>query len=149
MENFENNNVTPEVEPVAENPYASQANYNVQPPVSKKEFFKKYAPDSFKKTILIASIIAYVMVGINVIMVLAGNIASILDVAITLGLTLGIHVGKSKGCAIAITVYGVINVIVASLMAGSLTGWGWLAVAIAYLVAFNKAEKEYKAVYGV
>lgn len=153
MENYENNNVeTPVVEPapVQENPYASQgyANYNAQPPMSKEEFLKHYAPASFKKTILVTSIIAYVLVVIALIGVIAGNIWGILDVAITLGLTLGVHIAKSKGCAIGLLVYGIINVVIASLAMGMLAGWGWVAVPIAYLVAFSQAEKEYKAVYG-
>ncbi len=153
MENYENNNVeTPVVDeaPVQGNSYASQeyANYNAQPPMSKKEFLKHYAPASFKKTILVTSIIAYVLVAIALIGVLMGNIFGLLDVALTLGLTLGVHIAKSKGCAIGLLVYGIINVIVSSLAMGMLAGWGWIAVPIAYLVAFSQAEKEYKAVYG-
>jgi len=154
MENFENNNVeTPVVEetPVQENAYASQeyTNYNEQPPVSKKEFLKKYAPASFKKTILVTSIVAYVLVGFNLLACLMGNVFGLIDVAIRLGLTLGVHVGKSKGCAIGLLAYGLFNLIVATLAMGMLAGWGWVAIPVVYLVAFNKAEKEYKLVYGV
>lgn len=153
MENFENNNVeTPVVEAASEqeNSYASQeyANFNAQPPMTKKEFLKHYAPSSFKKTILVTSIIAYVLVVIALIGVLMGNVFGLLDVALTLGLTLGVHIAKSKGCAIALLVYGIINVVVSSLAMGMLAGLGWVAVPIAYLVAFVQAEKEYKAVYG-
>lgn len=155
MEDFKNNNVTPETvvepTPVTENSYASQgyANYNAQPPMSKKEFFKHYAPSSFKKTILVTSIIAYVLVVIALFGVLAGNTWAILDVALTLGLSLGVHIAKSKGCAIALLIYGIFNVVISSLTLGMLAGWGWVVVPIVYLVAFSKAEKEYKAVYGV
>lgn len=132
MDNYENNNVTPETVVV-----------------SKQEFFKKYAPKSFKTAILITSIIGYVFVAVGLINVLLVSIFAIADTAIQLGLILGVHIAKSKGCAIALLVYGIISMIISTLSMGMLAGWAWVAIPIAYLVVFSKAEKEYKAVYGV
>lgn len=163
MENYENNNVTPETEEVVETPVVEEtpvvgetpvaeetpygqdfANYQTEY-VSKKEFLKNN--EGLKKTVKTASIVGYVLVGINVISLIF-NFFAIFDIAILLGCTLGVHLKKSKGCAIAILVYGIISCIIGLVSAGTPTGWGWIVIAIVYLVAFNKAEKEYKAIYG-
>jgi len=66
-----------------------------------------------------------------------------IDGLVLLGLTLGMHLGKSRGCAIAIFVVSIIEVIV-SLQIQAFP-WVWLVVGISSLVIFNKIEKQYKA----
>lgn len=154
MENYENNNVTPETEevvveetPVEEaNPYGQDfANYET-PYMSKKEYLKNHASESFYKTIKTCAIVSYVLIAINVVALLI-NPLGILDIILMLGLTLGIHLKKSKGCVIALLIYGIFNFVVGIAIQGTPMGVAWLVVAIVYLVQFNKAEKEYKAIY--
>ena len=151
MENQENNYVAPEVveeTPVAEeNPYGQDfASYKTEY-VSKKEYLQKHASESFYKTIKTCAIVSYVLIGINVLMLIF-NPLGIFDIAIMLGLTLGVHLKKVKGCAIALLCYGIFNGVVGLLAMGSPAGVAWIVVAIIYIVQFSKAEKEYKAIYG-
>ena len=157
MENQENNYVAPEVVEetplveetpvVEENPYGQDfASYKTEY-VSKKEYLQKHAPESFYKTIKTCAIVSYVLIGMNVLMLII-NPLGIFDIAIMLGLTLGVHLKKVKGCAIALLCYGIFNCVVGLLAMGTPAGIAWIVVAIIYMVQFSKAEKEYKAIYG-
>jgi len=154
MENYENNNVTTETEEVVEetpveegNPYGQDFASYETPYMSKKEYLKGHAPEGFYKTIKTWAIVSYVLIAINVVMLIF-NPLGIFDIALMLGLTLGIHLKKSKGCAIALLIYGIFNFVVGIVINGAPMGILWLVAAIVYLVQFNKAEKEYKAIYG-
>ncbi len=150
MENLENNYETPvvvETPVVEENPYGQDfANYRTEH-MDKKEYLLKHAPESFYKIIKICAIVSYVLVGINVLSLIF-NPFGILDVAIMLGLTLGVHVKKIKGCAIGLLIYSIFNFAVGLIAAGTPAGTAWLVISIIYLVQFSKAEKEYKTIYG-
>ena len=157
MENQENNYVAPEVVEettfveetpvVEENPYGQDfASYKTEY-VSKKEYLQKHAPESFYKTIKTCAIVSYVLIGMNVLMLIL-NPLGIFDIAIMLGLTLGVHLKKVKGCAIALLCYGIFNCVVGLLVMGTPAGIAWIVIAIIYMVQFSKAEKEYKAIYG-
>lgn len=77
------------------------------------------------KNITAAAIIAYVIGAITFIVnvVMAGNIAGLVDVMIVVGLGLGIHLAKSRACAVIITAYSIINFIYVILLAGMPGGW--------------------------
>lgn len=115
--------------------------------VSKQEFLKKYAGESFYKNLKTTAIVGYVLCGIQLLMVFL-NPYSLIDLAICLGLTLGMHLGKSKGCAIGMIVYFGVCVLVTMLSGGSLGGWGWLIMGIYGVNIFNNAEKRYKELTG-
>lgn len=158
MENYENNNVTPETEevveetpvveeaPVAEeNPYGQDfANYQTEY-VSKEEFMKNH--ETLKKNVKVIAIISYVLIGLNALMILL-NPFVIIDLVILLICTLGVHLKKKKGFAIALLAYGIFSVIVGLLSSAGPTGWMWIVFGIMYMTQINKAEKEYNATYG-
>lgn len=112
--------------------------------VSKSEYMKKYLSEPLKKNIKTISIICYVLCGILAVL---GFLAPIyfLDVAICMGLTLGMHLGKSKGCAIGILIYGIISCVLGLIASGTFGGWGWIAAGIGAISAFKKADQEYAA----
>lgn len=142
MTNYGNNYEAPGS---GENPYGQDFG-NYQPTyVSKKEFLQNH--ESFKKTIKTMAIVSYVLIGINALTIFL-NFFVIIDIAILLGCTLGVHLKKSKGCAIGILVYGIFNVIIGLLSNAGPIGWMWIVFAITYLTQFSKVEKEYKAIYG-
>lgn len=157
MENYENNNVTPETEdvvettvmeatPVVEENSYGQAFTNYQTAyVSKEEFLKN--KEDFNKAIKTTAIVSYVLIAFNIITILV-NFFAVIDVAILLGCTLGVHLSKKKGCAIAILIYGIFSVVVGLLSGSGPLGWMWIVIAIVYLNQFKKADEEYKAVYG-
>ena len=112
-------------------------------PVSKKEFYKSYAGESFYSNLRITAIVGYVLCGILALTLLA-NPFGIIDLVIYLTLVLCMHLGKIKGCAIAITVYAACGVVLVLVFSGTLGGWGWLIVGIYSWMTFHNADKRYK-----
>lgn len=110
-----------------------------------KDYRKNYASEPLKKSIKTWAIVGYVLVGINAVLALSVNPWMLLDTALLLGLTLGIHLGKSKGCAIALLVYVAINAVASLINGGSMTGWLWIVMAVSFLGTFKKMDAEYKA----
>ena len=112
--------------------------------VSKKEFRKKYAGEKFKRELRVAAIIAYIMVGINTLVAVLLNPFGLIDSAILLGLTLGMHLGRSKGCAIAILAYSIFSSIIGLVSSGALVGWVWIAVGVSAVILFANTDKRYQ-----
>lgn len=81
--------------------------------MTKKEFNECANIKSITKNITAAAIIAYVI----------GAITFIVNVMIVVGLGLGIHLAKSRACAVIITAYSIINFIYVILLAGMPGGW--------------------------
>jgi len=112
--------------------------------VTKQEFYKKYAGEKFNRELRITAIIAYVLVGINTLVAILANPFGLIDSAILLGLTLGMQLGRSKGCAIAILAYSIFSSIIGVVSSGMLVGWGWLAVGVASVILFSNTDKRYQ-----
>ena len=112
-------------------------------PASKKEYYKKYAAQGFYYNLRITAILGYVLCGISALTALV-NPFVLLDVLIFLGLTLGMHLGKSKGCAIGITVYAALSMALVFAMTDTIGGWAWLIVGIYGIILFNNADKRYR-----
>lgn len=141
----------PVVQPVYQQPMAaaseSQSSRNLPQGqyVSIQEYRCNYTSDQFKKDIRNLGIVGYVLCGIGLINFLFSGPLAIIDTALQLGTTLGCHLKKSKGCAVALIAYGVMNLVVGLALAGTPTGWGWLALGIGFYNTINKVDKEYKA----
>jgi len=112
-------------------------------PATKKEYLKKYAGESFYTNLRVTAIVGYVLCGILALSALANPFA-LLDVVIFLALVLGMHLGKSMGCAIAITAYSACSMVLLLIATGTLSGWGWLIVGIYGIIIFQKADKRYR-----
>lgn len=113
---------------------------------TKKEFLQLPENTKLRKNIRAAAIICYVCAGITLLAALGtGSYSTIVDVLILVGLGLGIHLAQSKACAIILTVYGAINVIVTLLVAGSLGGWLPLLAGIFGIVYTSRLSKAWKA----
>lgn len=70
------------------------------------------------------------------------NPVGIIDALVLAGLALGMHLAKSKVCAILILILSVVEV-VASIMYGAFPFW-WLIAGISAVVTFSKIDKQYK-----
>ena len=129
-----------------ENKNHNQVNVQNRQPISRYEFFKNNGDKKDKKYINVLCIVIYVLVAVSAVndIIIQGNILAILDYLLILGLTLGIHLAYSRGCAIALTVYGCINVVSLFIMMKRLVGYWWLVVGICALVRLNKMYKDYK-----
>ena len=79
----------------------------------KEEFDQCESIKPIAKNIRASAIIAYVIGAISLVanVILGGNVFGILDVAIVVGLGLGIQFAKSRVCAVILGVYSVFNLI--------------------------------------
>ena len=116
--------------------------------ITLQEYFKNYAGDVFAKGVKTAAILGYVCAGLNaVISVLIAPIG-LLESVIFLGLTLGMHLGRNKLCAIGMLVYAALSVLLSIVINGAFGGWLWLVAGIVALINFSNAEKRYKELTG-
>lgn len=117
---------------------------DIDPNISKKDYINKYAPASIKKAIRNSAIWCYICGGITVVSALLINPFAILDGLAFIGLGLGVHLGKSKACAIIALVLSILEVVIALLATGMLSGWLWIIAGVSCVVSTNKADKCYK-----
>lgn len=111
---------------------------------TKKEYRKRYAPEKMYKDLKIMAIVGYVMVGINVVLGLLVDASALVDALLQFALVFGVHKYKSKGCAIGMLVYSIINMLFYLALNGKVGGWGWLALAIGVLSLFRKMDQQYQ-----
>ena len=112
--------------------------------ITKREYIKEYAGDHFRRQLRNTAIVGYICAGLNLIVALAMNVYALIDVAIILGLTLGMHLGKSKGCAVGILIYSIYSVVVNLINTGTFGGWLLLVLGIMAVQVFAAAEKRFK-----
>lgn len=75
------------------------------------------------------------------------NIFGLLDVIIVIGLGVGVHVAKSRACAVVLLVYSVFNMIYMLLLAGMPGGWLILVCGIyatIYTFKYQSAWQRYQ-----
>lgn len=117
---------------------------------TKQEFLKLPENKKMKNEILTAAIISYVFAGINAVVQIGmqGNLVSIIDVLLLVGLGLGIQLKQSRVCAILLCVDGAYSFLVSLLAAGTPSGYLILIAgifAIVYTFKLDKAWKQYQA----
>lgn len=114
--------------------------------VSKKEFINKYASPVFKKNINSISIACYALSAISVAVNLAmgSDFYFLIDTVVVLAVVLGMHLGKSKICAILLLVISIAECILSSISLGRPAGWWWIIISIYAVSSFKKIDKEYK-----
>ena len=123
-----------------------------QPPMTKEEFSKHPNIASVRSQIKSAGIICYVVAGISLAVSVImsgiwGVVGVMLDVLLLIGLGLGVQLGRSRVCAIILTVYGAFNTIIVTLQNGTLGGWWVLLAGIyatIYTFKFQSAWEEYQ-----
>ena len=113
--------------------------------LTKKEFLDLPAMKSSKSNIVTCGIVLDVLGVINIgLQIYAGNLP--IDGILLILLGLGIHLGKSRVCAILCTAYGVFNVIYMTVTMGRFAGWWILLIAIyaiIYTFKFHNAWSKY------
>lgn len=114
--------------------------------VSKGEYRRRYAPVKFYKDIRLMCIICYVIMGSSAALMILSNPFGLIDIALFLGLTLGLHLAKSKGCAIAMLAYGGISCLLNLVLSGTFSSWLWMIVGIWAIASINKVDKHYQEV---
>ena len=113
---------------------------------TKKEFLKLPGNEKVRKEIQTCGIICYICAVITAIMGLAvmHQPYILLDVALLVGLGLGIHLAQSRACAVVLLVYALFSMVMGLVQNGQLNGW-LIAIAGVFAVIYTfKAEKLWK-----
>lgn len=117
-------------------------------PMTKKEFLKHPNLKKCSSSIKSSAIILYVCGALSLVLgIIAGNFMVIIDIAIVVGLGLGIQLAQSRVCALLILAYSVFNTIYMIVSTGRAGGYLILLAAIYAVIAtfqFQKAWKNYQ-----
>lgn len=121
-----------------------------QKAATKKEFLNLPENDKMRKEITTAAIICYICAGLTAVLGLIGTFAGggvyfLLDVAILVGMGLGIQLAQSRVCAILLLVYSVFNTVMNLIFSSRLGGYLIVIAAIFAVIYTFKAEKAWKA----
>lgn len=131
-------------------PYVSTSTSTITRDISFKEFYQKHCSASVKKNINGASILLYFCSAITLLVSFAATalgvdiMAAALDAFLLLGLALGIHIGKSRVCAVIVLVYSILNCLYALISTGKMSGYLIIIAGIYATIYTFKARKEYK-----
>ena len=121
-----------------------EENRRIPDGITEREYIKKYAGDDFYRKLRWIGILGYVL---NVMLfALSWWLPSTpLERYIFLGLTLGIHLGKSKVCACVLLGFGILETIMLLIVQplGCLTGIAELVVSTTAIRLFSKVHQEY------
>ena len=114
--------------------------------LTKAEFLALPAMKTCKSNIVTCGIVLYILGAINIgIQVFTGNLP--VDGIILILLGLGIHLARSRVCAILCTIFGTFNVIYMVATTGRVAGWWILLVAIyalIYTFKYHSAWRKYQ-----
>lgn len=114
--------------------------------MTKQDFLKLPAMKTCKSNINSCGILLYVLGAINIVLqIVMGGLP--IDGILMILLGLGIHLGKSRVCAILCVVYSVFNVISVLITTGRVGGWWILVIAIdavIYTFKYHSAWDKYQ-----
>ena len=115
---------------------------------TKKEFMKLPENKKARSELNAAAIVTFVCAGFNVILgAVTGNWGVLVDVAIMVGLGLGIMLSASRVCAVLLLAYGLLNVVVGLVQNGTPSGYLILiagVLAVIYTFKVDKLWKQYQ-----
>lgn len=122
--------------------------YGYQQQLSKKEFLHHPNLDKCRKNINSSAATLYVCAVLSLVVgVIFSSFSVVIDVALIVGLGLGVQLAQSRVCAILICIYGAINTISMTITTGRPGGYLILIAAIYSVIAtfqFQKAWDNYK-----
>lgn len=112
---------------------------------TKKEFMKLPENKKLRSELNAAAIITFVCAGITLLSgFVTGNWSILIDVAIMVGLGLGIMLSYSRVCAVLLLVYGLLNVVVGLVQNGVPSGYLIVIAGVLAVIYAFKAEKLWK-----
>ena len=113
--------------------------------ISKKEYYAKYANKRDKGNIRYAAIMAYVCAAISLALgIYIKNYLIVIDVALIVGLALGVQIAKSRVCAILLLIYGCISTILTTISTGRVSGWWLIIVGVWAVIGTFNFQKDYQ-----
>jgi tetrahydromethanopterin S-methyltransferase subunit E len=127
--------------------YGAQSNpYAQQPAMTRGEFYKNYAAKAIKGNITAAGVLSYITAAITLILSLAvmNDPFLLIDCLLVLGLGLGVHLGRSRVCAVLLMAYAAYNTIFFLITSGMVSGWLIIIAGICALAGTFTFEKAWK-----
>lgn len=114
-------------------------------PISKREFYTRYANKRDKRNIWGAAILAYICAALSLLLgVVLQNYSVMLDVLLIVGLTLGMQLAKNRVCAVLLLVYSCINTIIVTIGSGQVSGWLLIVAGIFAVIGTFNLHKDYQ-----
>ena len=114
-------------------------------PISKREFYARYANKRDKRNIWGAAILAYICAALSLLLgVVLQNYSVMLDVLLIVGLTLGMQLAKNRVCAVLLLVYSCINTIIVTIGSGQISGWLLIVAGIFAVIGTFNLHKDYQ-----
>ena len=137
--------------PYGANPYGYTPAANRAPAeyVSKGQYRRICTNAEYLKSLKTCAIWLYILCGLNAAIQLLTDPVGLVVVVIDLALVLGLHLGKSKGCAIALLCFSIICVVMMLINTGRPGGWWWIIASVGAIRTFAIADREYESVYGI
>ena len=112
---------------------------------TKKEFLKLPENKRIRSELTGAAIISFISAGVTLLATfLTGSYAVVIDVAILVGLGLGIMLSYSRACAVILLAYGLLNVVVGLVQNGTPSGYLIVIAGVLAVIYAFKAEKLWK-----
>ena len=126
---------------------AAEPAFEAEPKVQTlKEFASLKENKTAKSYITAGAILSYVTAAVSAVAAVAGgNLFILVDVALVLGLGLGVHLGRSRVCAVLLGVYGLYNTIFTLITQHTFGGWLLLLAAVFAIMGTFKLQKDWKA----
>ena len=114
-------------------------------PLSKNQFYMVHANKRDKGNIRAAAILGYICAAATLLLgLLMQNYFIIIDVALILGFSLGVHIGKSRACAVLLLIYAIISLIISLITTGQITGWWLIIVGVCGIMGTFNFYKDYR-----
>lgn len=114
-------------------------------PISKREFYAKYANKRDQRNIRWAAILAYVCAAASLALgMLLKNYSILIDVALIVGFALGVQFARSRVCAVLLLVYACLSTILTLISTGQVTGWWLIVVGIWAIIGTFNFHKDYQ-----
>ena len=109
------------------------------------EYRKKYAPAHLRKNVQTLALVGYVLaVAAIAFGVWNGNWIQIAVTVVLLALNVGLHLNKSKACAIGILVFACLQLLAAFYIGNSPTSWGWIALGVCCVNPIKEMDKAFE-----
>ena len=117
---------------------------------TKKEFMNLPENAALKKQLVTSAVFCYVCAAINLAIVLLTDSGyyPLIDVVLLVGLGLGIHLARSRVCAVILCAYGVINAVLGIAQDGKISGYLILLAGVYAVISTFRLDKQWKAYRG-
>lgn len=114
--------------------------------ITKREFSARYANKRDRRNVRTAAIVSYVCAALILVMgLILQDYFMLLDVVLVVGLALGVHLAKSRTCAVVLLVYACISGILTTVSTGQLSGWLLILAGIWAVIGTFNFHKDYLA----